>query len=128
MHPWETLANPEIYVCMYVCMYVHMYVSKLERRKPAYIQPGAQGCRGGLALAWGSGLPPQSAELDALCTYVHMYVPKLEMASWSFPPYITFMYVCMHVGTPEGGLPPRTPGVPCTPEDFGSSCYVYVNM
>ena len=131
------LCRPEIYVCTYVCtegctyicMYVCMYVSKSnEGSQLIYIQPWAQGCRGGgWPLRGVRGCRHKALNLMRYVhTYLHMNVPKLEMVSSSFPPYICnlylCMYVCVHVGTPEGGLciiPPRTPGVPCTPEDFG---------
>ncbi len=93
---------------------------------------------GGLALAWSSRLPPQSAAGCVVYIHmcVHMNVPKLEMVSSSSAPYITFIYLCMYVCTQEPRrvryvhtyVPLRTPGVPCTPEDFGSSRCVYVNV
>ena len=122
-----------MYVHMYVQRgvrtYVCMYVSKSnEGSQLIYIQPWAQGCRGGgWPLRGVRGCRHKALNLMRYVhTYLHMNVPKLEMVSSSFPPYICnlylCMYVCVHVGTPEGGLciiPPRTPGVPCTPEDFG---------
>ena len=76
-----------------------MYVSKSnEGSQLMYIQPGAQGCRGGgLALAWGSGLPPQSAELDALCTYICTYeCAEVRKGLLELPP-IYNLYLCMYV-------------------------------
>ena len=122
-----------MYVHMYVQRgvrtYVCIYVSKSnEGSQLIYIQPWAQGCRGGgWPLRGVRGCRHKALNLMRYVhTYLHMNVPKLEMVSSSFPPYICnlylCMYVCVHVGTPEGGLciiPPRTPGVPCTPEDFG---------
>ena len=81
-----------------------------------------------------------AATKRCLMRYVHTYVCTYECAEvrnglLELPPIYNLYLcvdVCVHVGTPEGRLrtdiPLRTPVVPCTPEDFGSSCYVYVNM